>query len=154
MPTRTPTSNDDLTKNWLVDAIKAFAEAEGFKYGANNVDPYIIGEIVNRYNHEVNRYSAAHPDSGPDTFKRAGYITFWIRKLKPLRCSTTRRNHGGSQGKGGARQNRQAFSGGTLLLDEISARIAACPGASVLCHLATQGRTSRIKLNRRSRLRT
>jgi hypothetical protein len=82
------TNSEPLEARWLIDNIKALAEVHGFKYDRHNVDTYIIKEIVDRYNKEVERHVQAHPDSGPNTFKQAGYLTFWIRKLKPLRCST------------------------------------------------------------------
>lgn len=40
----------------------------------------ILVETINRYQKDLRR-SARHPNE----FKQAGYLTFWIRKLKPFR---------------------------------------------------------------------
>ena len=47
-------------------------------------DSYIIDEIVDRYNRDIKRVMVSSLPNGPDIFKQAGYLTFWIRKLKPV----------------------------------------------------------------------
>ena len=56
----------------------------GFKINANTYNRHIVREIAERYNRDILRLMLGSLQNGPDIYKQAGHITFWIRKLKPL----------------------------------------------------------------------
>ena len=77
-----------MTNLWLLGKIKAVATHYGFKADSSTIDPLIIKEIAFRYNKEIE--NRKKQKGYPDAFKQAGYLAFWIRKLKPLRCTASR----------------------------------------------------------------
>ena len=57
-------------------------------------DPYIIGSLVDRYWKDVERLHIFHNIKNIDCHKIAGYLTYWICKLKPFKVeiSSYRKN--------------------------------------------------------------
>ena len=103
------TEDEPLKSKWLEENIKTAAKVLGLTYEPH-IDKYVITEIVERYNKEVRRFSRTRPEKenyGPNTFKRAGYLAFWIRKLKPLRC--------GDHGHRYANESLAYFAGQALI---------------------------------------
>lgn len=78
------TESDDLTWQWLQSRIKELSQSLGFKVDDSTVDTVVLREIALRFNKET----ARRP--GMDAFKRAGFLAFWIRKLKPIQPRATR----------------------------------------------------------------
>ncbi len=46
-------------------------------------DPYVLLDVVKKYVSDIDHFHKLY-NIEPDEFKKAGYWTFWIRKLKPV----------------------------------------------------------------------
>ena len=78
-------NNEELTFDWLNRQIIGFCEDCEIEVHSHTLNDHTIDEVVKRYNRDI----TYRP--GPDIFKRAGYLTFWFRRLKPIHPEATTR---------------------------------------------------------------
>lgn len=92
MPTPTGGSSAlSITYDWLSKRIHHCCEELGVEIQPHTISKDILERVAVRYNADLRR--ACNGDDGPDIFKQAGYITFWIRKLKPLHTDNSKVAH-------------------------------------------------------------
>lgn len=52
------------------------------------VDNTVLVDVIQRFKRDQERLNHFHPlDGGPNHFKLAGYLLYWIAKLKPIRTT-------------------------------------------------------------------
>jgi hypothetical protein len=66
------------------ELVETAAQALGFEITSDTLNARVLGEVVDRYNRDIERLMVISLPKGVDAFEQAGYLTFWIRKLKPV----------------------------------------------------------------------
>ena len=77
-------SDFEITIDDLDGLVHTAASELSFELDGEALDIRVLGEVVTRYDRDIQRMMATSLADGPDEFKQAGWLTFWFRKLKPV----------------------------------------------------------------------